>query len=189
MKLKLAILSLVISLWASSNANANLISNGDFESTPGLLGWEYNDYVAAWDDANNIITAASLSNGGVMWQAFSTEMWAYYMLSFSYQAAPDTADTQFVNVTIFDNSLTGVELFSGDIEVTNASEWMSYSTIFQALTNTSVVRFSYNPTQSTINSVLIDNVQVEKVDEPLPVFLTSLGLLVLMFKRKYAAKG
>jgi hypothetical protein len=136
-----------------------------------------------------MITAASLSNNGVMWQSFSTEVWAYYMLSFSYQAAPDTAATQYVNVTIFDNSLTGEELFSGDIEVTNASEWMSYSTIFQALTTNSVVRFSYNPTQATSNSVLIDNVQVEQVDEPLPVFLTSLGLLVLMFKRKYAAKG
>jgi hypothetical protein len=187
-----------MSLWASSNANANLISNGDFES--GLDGWDHNEYVQAWFDAANNNNVASLMDTGVMWQSFSTQAWMHYMLTFSYQAAPDSAANQFVNVIIFDAVDSGTQLWAGDIEVTNASEWMSYSTMFQAMSDTSVVRFSYNPTQSatstpsitstppTTSSVLIDNVQVAQVDEPLPVFLTSLGLLVLMFKRKYAAK-
>jgi len=202
----------IISLGYASMANANLISNGDFESgdlsggsagafgpfltfpagSSGIDAWTigaggvnlWTDYKGTGNHAIDII-GNSLTEGGSLYQAFSTIAGQQYIVSFDLSGANNPTDSSFnsaiknMDVTIFGSDLSSeliVQQYEDDTSGWNG-DFRPISFAFVADGNLSAIEFL--GTNSGWNGYYIDNVNVV-VPLPAAAWLMGSGILALL---------
>ncbi len=168
-------------------------------------GWNYDDYKATWSNSQNTSVGSLLGESGnsfVMWQSFATTEWIKYILSFSYMATVSGYDDVKLRVTVFDGQSSDfTTLLDETLFISESMKLLTYDAMFQAMSETSIVRFALTGTasgtsqsstgQQTNNSdsleVSISEVTVEEVSAPATFAIMMLGLMAA-FIRKSARK-
>lgn len=197
---------LVLCVFFTGAANANLIVNGGFEETEvkyktwkwfsssDVLGWEGSN-IEIWDHLGNFKPYegeqhaelnAHPSDGGAfsIFQAFSTDIGSVYDLSFAYSAR-QSINEQFRVELISDSS----SFFSDVINHTAVKQWALYEEKFTAVSSQTILMFtSVKPYSGTLGNFLDDIIVTSRrtlgtstqISEPHGILLFSLMFLSLV---------
>lgn len=194
-------------LMAAASTHANLLTNGDFEASPGhvvgttsLSGWVVHtgniDRVAGLWPAllaghGTVVDLNGHTIGGIS-QSFATTAGTTYVLTFEYGRNPD--NTQSGNKP-FDVSVIGSAFAASITNPPSNTGWTAYTQMFTATGTTATLNFLstttapvYAPTSQAAWGPLLDNVSVTAVPEPAgyALALAGVGLLGLVGRRRTA---
>lgn len=169
-----------------------LFSSPAYSALIASDAWNYEEYKATWSNTQETSVGALLGESNstfVMWQSFSTTQWMKYILSFTYMATTPGYDNVKLRVTVFDGEGALFEkLLDETLYISDSMRLLTYNSMFQAMSETSVVRFALtseadgvvqdvlNPTDENDVLVKISDVTVKEVSEP-----SVSGLLVAFF--------
>ena len=209
-KLTLKFASLVAATALSGASQANLITNGGFESPDIESGWTFlqdsdpgweGDNIEVWQTGFNGVNSYEgtqhgelnahpvSADGFSIYQSFETVAGQSYDLTFAYQARRSN-DEAFQ-----------LKLFTGDVDITSSYDftsgfnqemndhvmgsWSVYNNSFIGTGETTTLMFtSINPNSGTVGN-LLDGISVT-VPEPGSIALLSIGILGLGAARRSA---
>ncbi|WP_101759862.1 PEP-CTERM sorting domain-containing protein [Oceanicoccus sp. KOV_DT_Chl] len=195
----------IAALAFSSLSNANLITNGGFESPDINSGWTYQlddlpggwegDNIEVWKTGFNGVNSFAGDQHGELnahpndgtnfsiFQTFNTVDQADYDFSFAYRARNNNSESFLLEI-FTDTS----DLFSMIFDDHTTSAWSTFSDVFLGTGELTTFRFtSINPNSGTVGNFL-DAVTVEgevaSVPEPGSLALLAIGLIGLGISRK-----
>ena len=188
-----------------SNLIACLVVILSFPAHSSLIssesGWDYNDYKATWSNTQNTNVGSVLGESGspfVMWQSFATKEWMKYVLSFTYLANMSGYNDVQLRVTVFDGESSNfVTLLDESLAISESMRLLTYDAMFQAMSGTSVVRFSLSgnqpPTNSTSNTnsslnVDINEVVITEVSAPQSFLLIMMSIIGFFVRNRISSK-
>ena len=203
---KYRLLSITLLLLSSSIAQANLISNGGFESPNISRGWTYGPDLGGWEGDNIEVWASGFlgvnsyegrqhgelnahPHDGTSWsiyQSFQTTLNELYDISFAYSARRNDRESFLFSLT--DNTSTST-IFNQTIDDHNTGQWEFFSDSFLGTGNMMTLRFtSITPNSGTVGNFL-DAVEVVSaphgnVPEPGILALLGVGFLALGLSRR-----
>lgn len=214
---KMTLKTFLISVLAlgSFAANANLITNGSFEDFQGPQnaswfyfnpndgsGWE-GDNIEVWTthgpeshhgDQHIELNAHPTNSEYSIFQQFNVVANYNYAVSFFYRARNTNGESFNMQIQ-FGDPMTAV-WHNVDIANTNKTNWTEYTTVFTADTTgvASIVFTSlpenngYDTTGNLLDSVYVTNVGQARVSTPGALLTFATGGLLLLARRKRAAK-
>jgi len=175
-------------MFSVSQASANLINNGSFES--GSSGWGVSGNV--WFDSVLVSDGASsvdfnqYNTGGnaVLTQYFSTLVGASYQLEFDFTAHGGGSGPQLLNVQLG----TAGSLLNATIADIDPPPyvWETYTFDFIASSTSTLLRFQDITTNSIGSDGHLDRVSVVATPEPATLGLLAIGLLATVVSRRCA---
>lgn len=173
---------------AAANANANLVTNGSFES--GLSGWNCSgaDLCTTSSDARRTGSAGAYGydNSGfaTLSQTLSTVVGASYGFSFfsnAYQTSGNELRYSFSD-------------FSGSTLVPTTTQWLQTTGSFVATSTSTLMQFFFATDPGT-GTWRLDDVSVEQIAAPVPepetyaMLLAGLGLMAGFVRRRKARQA
>ena len=188
----------------ASIANANLITNGDFESNVGLSNGAWGVYgsIDGWNtlsgpgieiQKNTIVTAQSGSqyveldsySNSSMYQAITgLTIGQSYDLDFWYHTRTNNGgNDNGINVYWGASAPGDLQLAISDLVSSQTYEWVEYSTNLVASAETMFLTFSAVGLNNSLGG-FIDSVTLNEVPEPSNIVLLTIGLLGLMISRR-----
>ena len=193
-------LATLAGLCAALPAQANLITNGDFESGAlsswmstgdvviihlpyfGLSEPTYGQYSAAFNGGN-------FAPNGVLYQTISTVAGISYIVAFNYV---DNYYIYGISQSITASAQTGEGQIRSSQSYTSSVPTQPYSLNFTAISSTTTINFTDNPGNDTINhDGILDNVSVNiatAVPEPSSLALLFFGAAGIVTMRRRAFK-
>ena len=191
---------------AASIANANLLTNGDFESNVGLSGhsWGVFSSIDGWTtlsgpgievQRNTVVNAESgnqyveldSNSNSAMYQAISgLSIGQTYSLDFWYHTRTNNGDNDNgINVYWGDTTPGNLQLEISDLVSSQTYSWIEYSTNLVATAETMYLTFSAEGLSNSLGG-FIDNASLNSVPEPSNIALLTIGLLGLIISRRRA---
>ena len=172
-----------------ANADANLITNGDFSGGPTIPGWtltgdsSFTFVVTGGTPPQASYLLAGPTNPAELSQSFSTVAGQAYRISFDLEALSTTADPAF-----FSANFSGVgNIFSTPTPAT-PFDWTTFSFMETALTTTSTLSFDYKQNDGLESFYGLTNVSVTAVPEPQVYAMVGVGLLLMGFVVRHRRK-
>ncbi|MEM6999127.1 MAG: DUF642 domain-containing protein [Pseudomonadota bacterium] len=204
-KLLLTMLALVFI--TASQAQANLLTNGDFDTDPGPLNngnWGFFDEIPGWQKENifeniELQTEATLGvtpHSGRFYAELNSH--PAQAPSFSWGQSFDTQAGMVYKVVFWHRSRTGddgsFKVEAGDysnagILNSDNTQWSMFMFTFTADDITETLQFTSNDPGSDTIGHLIDTVSVTKVPVPAAVWLFGTALAGLFTARSRKAKS
>ena len=191
---------------AASIANANLLTNGDFESNVGLSGnsWGVFSNIDGWStlsgpgieiQRNTVVNAESgnqyveldSNSNSAMYQAISgLSVGQTYNLDFWYHTRTNNGGNDNGINVYWGNAAPGnLQLAISDLVSSQTYNWIEYSTNLVATAETMYLTFSAEGLSNSLGG-FIDNASLNSVPEPSNIALLTIGLLGLVISRRRA---
>lgn len=189
---------------AASFANANLLTNGDFEASVGLTGTSWGVYqsIEGWDkfdgpgievQRNTVIAAQSGSQYVELDSNYNSSMYqavggltvgAAYDLSFWYHARTNTGYNDNGIAVYWGDYLPGDLAVSVDgLTQSNTPGWIEQTATLVATAETMYLLFAATGYSNSLGG-FVDNVTLTAVPEPATLALFGLGLAGLLMARR-----
>ena len=170
-----------------ANADANLITNGDF-ATGDTTGWtltgdtSFTVVVTGGTPPQASYLLAGPTSPAELSQSFSTIAGQAYQISFDLQAESTTADPAF-----FAARFNGGTIFSTPTPATSFS-WTTFTFTETASTTSSILSFDYVQNNDVDSFYDLTNVSVTAVPEPGVYAMMGIGLLLMAFVVRHRRK-